>query len=93
MSGAAVSTVMARTRAAHLMAQRPECGMEALVFDAVAALPNPPTVPVIAHWVDLAPAQVRKALDRLLRRGVVVDAGYVPRRPQGRWQTYRVSGA
>lgn len=81
-------THMARKRAPHLMAQRPSCEVEGLVFDALVGLPNPPTLPLIAHWTDLTQYQVRKALERLRRRGRLGTAGTIPRYPSGHYQTY-----
>lgn len=74
-----------------MMRLRPACRVEALVFDAVAGLPNPPSANIIAHWTDLTLDQVTKALERLRGRGLVRSAGRVPRKPRGAWMTYRVA--
>lgn len=86
----ATVTAMARKRAPELLPLRPECRVEGLVFDAIVGLPNPPTVPVIAHWCGLGPVAVRKAIERMNRRGLLATAGRVSRYPTGCWQTYRV---
>lgn len=86
----ATVTVMARKRAPELLPLRPACRVEGLVFDSIVGLPNPPTVPVIAHWCGLGPDAVRKAIERMNRRGLLATAGRVPRYPTGCWQTYRV---
>lgn len=88
---AAVLRSMAATRAPWADALRPPGCIEGMVFDAIAGLPNPPTVQQIAHWSELRTAQVRTALDRLLVRGLVVPAGLMHVR-RVVVQSYRVAG-
>ncbi len=89
-SGEAAITSLARRAAPDLAFMRPDGLVEGLVFDAVVGLPNPPHVALIAHWTDLKEAQVRKAIERMIARGLLDHAGNIPRRPSGYVRTYRL---
>ena len=81
-------------------ANRPRASVNALVFDGLRVLAgyelSPPTIARLAHWCELAPRQVDRALKRLIASGDAARTGWWSppgsRRPV---QTYAacVSGA
>lgn len=83
-------TTLARQRAPQALSCRPGGENIGLVWDAVAGLPNPPTVPVIVHWTGLDKAKVEKAVERLLRRGLIAGAGRVTS-SRVSYQSYRLA--
>ena len=79
---------------------RPSAPVNALVFDGLRVLASyelsPPTIARLAHWCELAPRQVDRALKRLIASGDATRAGCVSlpgsRRPVQSYAAHVVGG-
>lgn len=81
---------MARLRRPEALVRAPRDAVQGLAFLVVAGLPNPPTLPEVAHWADLTERHAKRAMDRLLKNGLVEPAGRVVRLGKS-YQTYQVA--
>lgn len=81
---------MAERRRPGVVARAPRTGLMRDAFLVIAGLPNPATVPEVAHWAGLDPVMAKRAVERLVKAGLVEPAGRVVRLAKS-WQTYQVA--
>lgn len=90
MDRAVLQALVAR-RDARLLAFSPPDAVQGAVFEAVCGL-STPTIREVAHWTDLTVRHVKRAVDRLVARGLVEPAGRVVRNGAS-WQTFQAGAA